>query len=82
VSFEKTKRDWQNAGPATEENNYKIKLLSPEDIKTMTGLGKNQVYALMNSAGFPSIRLNSRIFVTEVAFASWLATYEGRTYLF
>ena len=68
--------------PAQDNLENKIKLLSPKDLQELTGLGKNQVYALMNSSGFPSMRLNSRIFVTEAAFASWLTTYQGRTYLF
>lgn len=58
------------------------KLLTPKDIQYIIGLGKNQTYALMNSAGFPTIRLNNRMFVTVQDFNAWLSTYKGRSYLF
>ena len=58
------------------------KLLTPKDIQSIFSIGKNQAYALMNSAGFPAIKLNNRLFVTEEALSSWLATYKGRSYLF
>lgn len=59
-----------------------VKILTPKDIQCMFSIGKNQAYALMNSAGFPSVKLNNRLFVTEEAMSSWLATYKGRQYLF
>lgn len=58
------------------------KLLTPKDIQYIIGIGRNQAYALMNSAGFPSIKLNNRLFVTVHDFNDWLATYKGRAYLF
>ncbi len=58
------------------------KLLTPKDIQSIFSIGKNQAYALMNSAGFPTIKLNSRLYVEQEELSKWLATYKGRSYLF
>ena len=64
------------------DNPERIVLLTPKDIQEIFGIGKNQAYALMCSASFPSIRLNRRLFVEQSAFREWLTTYEGREYNF
>jgi len=47
----------------------------------MFGMGKNQAYALMKSAGFPSLKINDRIYVSKEALDGWITTYTGKTYL-
>ena len=58
------------------------KLLTPKDVQKIFGMGKNQAYALMNSAAFPTIRLNNRMYVEVGALMQWLETYKGKTFLF
>lgn len=57
------------------------KMLTVKDIQSIFGMGKNQAYALMNSAGFPSFKINGRIYVPQIAFDEWVETYIGKTYL-
>jgi predicted DNA-binding transcriptional regulator AlpA len=57
------------------------KMLTVKDIQSIFGMGKNQAYALMNSSGFPSFRINDRIYVSEDALNEWVKTYIGKTYL-
>lgn len=59
-----------------------IRLLTAKDIQSIFGIGKNQAYALMNSDGFPTIKLNNRLYVTQKDLEKWLDTYKGRSYLF
>lgn len=58
-----------------------IKLLTSKDIQVIFDIGKNQAYALMHSAGFPSIIVGSRIYVEEERLRKWLETYSGRKYI-
>ena len=59
-----------------------IVLLTPKDIQIIFGIGKNQAYQLMNSASFPTLRLNNRMFVEQEKLKEWLNTYAGRQFLF
>ena len=58
-----------------------IQLLTPKDIQCIFKIGKNQAYALMHSAGFPSITIGSRLYVDADQLKKWLDTYSGRKYL-
>lgn len=60
----------------------KVNILTPKDVCEMFDIGKNQAYALMNSEGFPSIRLNRKIYVEEDALREWLDSIRGRKYAF
>ena len=57
------------------------KLLTPKDIQVIFSLGRNQAYALMHSAGFPSITINSRLYVDPEKLQKWLDTYAGHRYI-
>lgn len=57
------------------------KLLTPKDIQVIFSLGRNQAYALMHSAGFPTITINNRLYVESAKLQKWLDTYAGRTYI-
>lgn len=57
------------------------KLLTPKDIQSIFSVGRNQAYALMHSAGFPSITINNRLYVEPAKLQKWLDTYTGRTYI-
>lgn len=57
------------------------KLLTSRDIQDILDMGKNQAYALMHSAGFPTITIGKKMYVTQIKFEKWLETYTGRQYL-
>lgn len=57
------------------------KLLTPKDIQGIFSLGRNQAYALMHSAGFPTITINNRLYVDPEKLKRWLDTYTGRKYI-
>lgn len=56
------------------------KLLTPKDIQYIFRVGKNKAYELMNSDGFPTIRLDSRLYVSRAALRKWIDTYTGKTF--
>lgn len=56
------------------------KLLTVKDIQVIFDMGKNQAYDLMNSAGFPSLKINNRIFVSETKLDEWVSAYTGRDF--
>ena len=58
------------------------KLLTSKDIQDIFSMGKNQAYALMHSAGFPTTTIGNRMFVTQINLEKWLEAYTGRQYLF
>jgi hypothetical protein len=45
--------------------------LNCEDLVEITGLGKNNVYHLLNSEDFPTIEVGNRKVVSVIAFALW-----------
>jgi len=46
--------------------------LSAKDLIEMGFGSKTTVYRLMNSPGFPAIKIGGRVFVTKKAFNLWL----------
>ena len=57
------------------------RLLTPKDLQYIFGIGKNRAYELMNSSGFPTLKINSRMYVSKTALNKWIDTYTGRQYL-
>ena len=57
------------------------RLLTPKDLQYIFGIGKNRAYELMNSSGFPTLRVNNRMYVSKEALTKWVNTYTGRQYL-
>jgi hypothetical protein len=45
--------------------------LDCDDLVEITGLGKNNVYQLLNSLDFPTIEVGNRKVVSVIAFAMW-----------
>ena len=58
------------------------KMLSAKDIKEALNIGINQARRLMESEGFPSIKLNKRRMVSEKAFDEWVKKYQGKEFVF
>ncbi len=57
------------------------RLLTSKDIQRIFSVGKNRAYELMNSSGFPTIKVGSRMYVTRNALDRWLDLYTGCRYL-
>lgn len=56
------------------------RLLTYKDIQFIFGVGKNRAYELMNSSGFPTLRIGERMYVSREALRKWIATYTNKTY--
>lgn len=56
------------------------RLLTPKDIQVIFSIGKNRAYELMKSAGFPSLKINNRLYVSKDALDSWIKEYTGKRY--
>ena len=59
---------------------YGDELLTNKDLQTILHMSKNQVYELQKSSCFPTIRINSRMYVTRKSLSAWLDSYTGRAY--
>ncbi|MCR5248982.1 MAG: DNA-binding protein [Lachnospiraceae bacterium] len=61
--------------------NDKKNALTPKMLARRLSIGRDKAYALMRSAGFPSIQLGDRFIVTEEALDKWLKEAEGKHYI-
>lgn len=61
---------------------YDIVLYTIEDIQTIFKLGRTKAYELMSSDGFPSFKLNSRIYVEKSRLQEWINKRAGKEYCF
>ena len=71
-SFNETLRNLDNDEPVVYNTN---------DIQRIFKCGKQQAYQLMNTKGFPSIRLNSKLIVEKTALLHWLKLNQGKRVL-
>ena len=61
--------------------NNEDRLLTAKDLQEIFHIGKNRAYELLHSQCFPTIRINSRLYVTKKHLSEWLDTYKGRQFL-
>ena len=57
-----------------------IVVYTVNDIQRILALGKTRAYELMRSDGFPSFKLNNRLYVTKLNFEKWLDKYINKTF--
>lgn len=55
-------------------------LLTVEKIQEIFSCGRRQAYELVNSEGFPSLRIGRKILVPEDELTNWVKKYIGKTY--
>lgn len=55
-------------------------LLTVKDLQELLKIGRDTAYALMHSAGFPSIRIGGRYYVNKEELTKWLARYAYKTF--
>ena len=58
----------------------KIILYNVDDIQAIFKLGRTKAYALMSSNGFPSFRINSRLYVEARKLSAWIDKRAGKTF--
>ena len=58
--------------------NEELIIYNASDIQRIFKCGKQQAYQLMNTKGFPSIRLNSKLIVEKNALLNWLKKNQGK----
>lgn len=56
-------------------------LLDINDIQKALKIKKTKAYELVNSAGFPSIKIGRTIRVPEDEFDKWVTKYVGKQYI-
>lgn len=54
-------------------------MLTTKELAKLTGLGRDKAYALMNSHGFPAIKIGKSFRVTFKAYKIWADNNIGRT---
>ena len=55
-------------------------LLTVKELRKRLNIGRDTAYALMHSAGFPSIKLGGRYYVAEDELQMWLSRYAYKSY--
>lgn len=58
----------------------KITLYTVSDIQEIFKIGRTNAYALMSANGFPSFKLNSRLYVKSDQLNSWIEKRQGKTF--
>ena len=64
----------------TNVTNYDIIVYTVKDIQQILSLGKTRAYELMRSDGFPSFKLNSRLYVTKQNFEKGINTRTNKNF--
>jgi len=64
----------------TKIDNEDPVLYTVKDIQRIFHCGQRQAYCLVNSAGFPMIRLNHKILVSKPKLEAWINTYTGKEF--
>lgn len=52
-------------------------VMTADEVRQALGIGRRQVYDLLNRSDFPSIRLGRKILVPRDAFLRWLDNQSG-----
>ncbi len=55
-------------------------LYNVDDIRRIFNLGRTRAYQLMTSDGFPSFRLNRRLYVSKDKLETWIMQNSGKTF--
>lgn len=59
-----------------------IVLYTVDDIQRIFKLGRTKAYELMASDGFPSFKLNTKVYVEKSKLQNWICKRDGKTYNF
>lgn len=59
-----------------------IVLYNVSDIQRILKLGRVRAYELMNSDGFPSFKLNKKLYIEKTRLDDWVRRMTGKQYYF
>lgn len=57
-------------------------LYTVEDIMAIFKMGRTKAYQLMSSDGFPSFRLNKKLYISKDKLSEWVEKNAHKTYYF
>ena len=57
-----------------------MNLLNVKEAQSVLRIGRDKMYSLMHSKGFPSVKIGGRYFVEDEALQEWLHKYRYREY--
>lgn len=60
----------------------RIVLYTVGDIQKIFKIGRTKAYALMSANGFPSFKMNARLYVRREHLDSWLEKRPGKSFLY
>jgi predicted DNA-binding transcriptional regulator AlpA len=60
-------------------DNKDIIMYDATDLKSIFKLSRSQAYALINTSGFPSMRIGKKILVEQKALEAWVDKQRGKT---
>lgn len=61
------------------DNNAPV-LYTVDDIQNIFKIGRTKAYQLMCSSGFPSFKLNKKLYISKEKLEDWIAKTSGKTY--
>ncbi len=61
-------------------DNENIVLYNVGDIQRIFNIGKTKAYQLVNSNGFPTIRINKKIYIPKLELEKWISRNVGKTF--
>jgi excisionase family DNA binding protein len=59
-----------------------IVLYTVEDIQKIFGIGRTTAYQMVSAEGFPTIRINRKIYIPKNRLEKWLEQNCGKTIIF
>lgn len=63
-------------------NTNEIVLYTVTDIQRIFKIGRTKAYELMSANGFPSFKLNSRLYVKQDHLNAWLEKRPGKSFCY
>lgn len=72
--------DKQKSVDKSKTEEIDVVMYGVEDVMHIFGIGRTRAYQLMSSSGFPAIRLNKKLLVSQKALEEFVRRNSGRTY--
>ena len=66
----------------TKIDSEEITLYTVDDIKRIFKIGRTNAYQLMTSSGFPSFRMNKKLYVEKEKQAEWVQKNSGKSFVY
>lgn len=71
----------ENTKPRNTEGE-EIVLYTVDDIRRVFKIGRTKAYELMSAAGFPSFRMNNRLYVEKGKLIAWINKRDGKSFCY